>query len=183
MNAWHDIDQNRIKPHDFLAFVEISKGEKTKYELDKDSGLLILDRVLYTSTHYPASYGFIPRTFADDGDPLDVLILCNEPIQPMVLVRCYAIGVINMIDNDKLDEKIIAIPFNDPTFNTYKDIADLPPHIFEEMRHFFTVYKQLEGKETAVDEVMGAEEAREIIAETIENYKNMPIRNMRHENT
>jgi len=171
MNAWHDIDQSRIKPDDFLAFIEISKGEKTKYELDKSSGYLILDRVLYTSTHYPASYGFIPKTLADDDDPLDVLILCNYSIQPMVLVRCYPIGVIFMDDNNKRDEKIIAIPFNDPTFNSYKDISDLPAHIFEEMRHFFTVYKQLEGKNTAVEELLGAQEARITIGKTIENYK------------
>ena len=171
MNAWHDIDETRITPENFLAFIEISKGEKTKYELDKDSGFLILDRVLYTSTHYPASYGFIPKTLADDGDPLDVLILCNESIQPMVLVNCYPIGVINMIDNDSMDEKIIAIPFNDPTFNSYKDITDLPKHIFDEMRHFFEVYKQLECKKTAVDEVMDAEKAREIIRQSIVNYK------------
>jgi inorganic pyrophosphatase len=171
MNVWHDIDEKRINPEDFLAVVEISAGEKTKYELDKKSGLLILDRVLYTSTHYPASYGFIPRTLADDCDPLDVLILCNEPIQPMVLVHCYPIGVITMIDNGRLDEKIIAIPFNDPTYNSYKNITDLPAHIFEEMRHFFAVYKQLEGKETAVEEVMTENKAREIIAQCIENYK------------
>jgi inorganic pyrophosphatase len=171
MNVWHDIDDKRINPESFLAIVEISKGEKTKYELDKESGLLILDRVLYTSTHYPASYGFIPRTLADDGDPLDVLILCNVPIQPMVLVHCYPIGVINMNDNNSRDEKIIAIPFNDPTYNSYTDITDLPAHIFEEMRHFFSVYKELEGKTTAVDEVMHAEKAREIIKQSIENYK------------
>ena len=172
MNSWHDIDQNRIEPHDFLAFVEISKGERTKYELDKKSGYLILDRVLYTSTHYPANYGFIPKTLADDDDPLYVLILCNEAIKPMVLVRCYPIGVIKMEDNDSQDEKIIAIPFNDPTYNSYRSIADLPAHIFEEMRHFFTVYKQLEGKSTAVAEVMGVEEAHEVIQQSINNYKN-----------
>ncbi|MCL1822983.1 MAG: inorganic diphosphatase [Oscillospiraceae bacterium] len=171
MNVWHDIDAKRINPENFIAFVEISKGEKTKYELDKKSGLLILDRILYTSTHYPANYGFIPKTLADDGDPLDVLILCNEPIQPQVLVHCYAIGVINMNDNDSRDEKIIAIPFNDPTYNTYKSISELPAHIFEEMRHFFSVYKQLEGKTTAVDEVMDEHKAREIIQQTIDNYK------------
>jgi inorganic pyrophosphatase len=171
MNAWHDIDDNRITPEKFLAFVEISAGQKTKYELDKKTGYLILDRVLYTSTHYPASYGFIPKTLADDDDPLDVLILCNEPIQPMVLVYCYPIGIINMIDSERNDEKIIAIPVNDPTYNTYKNITDLPAHIFEQMRHFFAVYKQLEGKTTAVDEVMNADKAREVIKQSIENYK------------
>jgi inorganic pyrophosphatase len=171
MNVWHDIDADRISPDNFLAYIEISRGEKTKYELDKDSGYLILDRILYTSTHYPENYGFIPKTLADDGDPLDVLILCNESIQPMVLVNCYPIGVISMIDGDSMDDKIIAIPFSDPTYNSYTNISELPAHIFAEMRHFFMVYKQLEGKKTAVEEVMGVDKAREIIRQSIESYK------------
>ena len=104
MNIWHDIDKERVTPNDFLAVIEISKGSKSKYELDKKTGVLILDRILYTSTHYPANYGFIPKTLADDGDPLDVLVLCNEPLVPLVLVQCYPIGVINMIDNGKMDQ-------------------------------------------------------------------------------
>ena len=170
MNIWHDISSDRINPEDFIAVIEIEKGSKKKYELDKQTGLIILDRILYTSTHYPANYGFIPRTYADDGDPLDVLVLTNEAIDPLVLVRCYPIGVITMIDNGKNDEKIIAIPFDDPNYNTYKDISDLPAHLFEEMRHFFSVYKQLEGKETAVDEVRGHKAALEIIKQCIDNY-------------
>ncbi|MCH5204875.1 MAG: inorganic diphosphatase [Oscillospiraceae bacterium] len=170
MNVWHDINPSKITPEDFLSVVEIEKGSKKKYELDKETGLIKLDRILYTSTHYPANYGFIPRTLADDGDPLDVLILCNEPIDPLVLVQCYPIGVITMIDNGRNDEKIIAIPFEDPTFNSYKKIEELPAHIFQEMRHFFSVYKQLEDKETAVDEVMGQEAAVEVIRQSIENY-------------
>ena len=114
MNIWHDINPDRITPNDFMAVIEIEKGSKKKYELDKQTGLIVLDRILYTSTHYPANYGFIPRTLADDGDPLDVLVLCNEPIDPLVLVQCYPIGVITMLDNGKNDEKIIAIPFEDP---------------------------------------------------------------------
>ena len=151
MNIWHDINPDRITPNDFMAVIEIEKGSKKKYELDKQTGLIVLDRILYTSTHYPANYGFIPRTLADDGDPLDVLVLCNEPIDPLVLVQCYPIGVITMLDNGKNDEKIIAIPFEDPTYNAYRGIEALPSHLFEEMRHFFSVYKQLEGKETAVN--------------------------------
>ena len=170
MNIWHDVNPERITPYDFLAVVEIEKGSKKKYELDKETGLIRLDRILYTSTHYPANYGFIPRTLADDGDPLDVLILCNEPIDPLVLVQCYAIGVITMLDNGKNDEKIIAIPFEDPTYNAYRGIEALPSHIFEEMRHFFSVYKQLEGKETAVNEVMGQKQAVEIIKQCIDTY-------------
>lgn len=171
MNIWHDVNKNRILPQDFLAVIEISKGSKNKYELDKESGVLILDRILYTSTHYPANYGFIPKTLADDGDPLDVLVLCNEPIQPMVLVQCYPIGVITMVDNGKNDEKIIAIPFEDPTYNSYRSIEALPQHIFQEMQHFFTVYKQLENKHTAVNEVMGQKAAVEVIRQSIENYQ------------
>ena len=170
MNIWHDISPERIKPEDFISVIEIEKGSKKKYELDKETGFIILDRILYTSTHYPANYGFIPRTLADDGDPLDVLVLSNESIDPLVLVRCYPIGVITMLDNGKNDEKIIAIPYEDPTYNTYFDIADLPAHIFEEMRHFFSVYKQLEGKSTAVDEVQGHEKALEMSKKSVTTY-------------
>lgn len=169
-NIWHDISPDRISAEDFVCVIEISKGSKKKYELDKETGYIILDRILYTSTHYPANYGFIPRTFGDDGDPLDVLLLCSEPLEPLTLVRAYPIGVIKMIDNGRNDEKIIAIPFNDPTYNNYSDITDLPKHIFDEMRHFFSVYKMLENKETAVDEVKDKKTAVEIINEAIENY-------------
>lgn len=170
MNIWHDINPDRIKPEDFLAVIEIEKGSKKKYELDKETGLIILDRILYTSTHYPANYGFIPRTYADDGDPLDVLVLCSEPIEPLVLVRAYPIGVISMIDNNDADEKIIAIPFEDPTYNSYRSIEALPNHIFNEMQHFFRVYKELEGKATAVSEVQGQKEAIDVIRKAIAHY-------------
>lgn len=146
MNIWHDIDSSRITPEDFMVVIEIPKGSKTKYELDKQTGALRLDRILHTSTHYPANYGFIPRTYADDFDPLDVLVLCSEIIYPMTLVRCYPIGVITMLDSGRNDEKIIAIPFDDPTHNSYKDISELPHHIFDEMSHFFSVYKSLENQ-------------------------------------
>lgn len=172
MNIWHDISAERIKDNNFVAVIEISKGSKMKYELDKETGLIILDRVLYTSTHYPASYGFIPRTYAEDGDPLDVLVLCSEPVNSMAMVKCYPIGVISMIDNGAPDDKIIAIPFNDPTYNSYHDIGELPEHLFNEMSHFFKVYKQLEGKETAVDEIKGSFAAKRIISECIERYNN-----------
>lgn len=170
-NIWHDIGPERISSEDFMVVVEISKGSKNKYELDKDTGLLMLDRILYTSTHYPANYGFIPRTFADDGDPLDALVLCSEPIAPMTLVRCYPIGAIKMIDSGENDEKIIAIPFGDPMYNSFRDITDLPEHVFNEMTHFFSVYKTLENKDTAVDEVIGSAEVTEIIEHTMKRYK------------
>ncbi|HBL81444.1 MULTISPECIES: inorganic diphosphatase [Congzhengia] len=170
MNIWHDINPKRISKDNFVAIIEISKGSKNKYELDKETGILKLDRILYTSTHYPANYGFIPRTYADDLDPLDVLVLCSESIHPLTMVNCYPIGVISMIDNGYADEKIIAIPFNDPNYNTYTDISQIPAHIFNEMTHFFTVYKELEGKQTAVSEMKGAADAVSIIDKALISY-------------
>ena len=171
MNIWHDIGEERIQPDNFIAVIEIEKSSKVKYELDKQTGMLLLDRILYTSTHYPASYGFIPRTYADDGDPLDVLVFCTEPISPLSLVQVYPIGVITMIDDGRMDEKIIAIPFGDPTYNCYRSIDALPYHIFSEMRHFFKVYKELENKTTAVKEVKSQREAVEIVQKAIDMYK------------
>ena len=170
-NIWHDVSSERINPTDFIAVIEIEKGSKNKYELDKETGTIILDRILYTSTHYPANYGFIPKTYADDGDPLDVLVLCSEQIHSMSLVRCYPIGVITMLDGGKLDEKIVAIPFEDPNYNSYKDISEVPKHVFDEMKHFFSVYKTLESKETAIDEVKGVLDAVAIIEDAIDAYK------------
>lgn len=169
-NIWHDVSPERIKPNDFLCVIEIPKGSRKKYELDKETGYIILDRVLYTSTHYPANYGFIPRTYGDDNDPLDVLLICAEDLEPLTLVRAYPIGIIAMVDNGHRDEKIIAIPYNDPNYNMYKSIDELPRHIFDEMRHFFAVYKNLEDKETAVEEVANAETAIQIIEEAIVRY-------------
>lgn len=171
MNIWHDINKERINADNFIAVIEISKESKMKYELDKETGMLRLDRVLYTSTHYPASYGFIPLTYAGDNDPLDVLVLCQSPINPMTLVECYPIGVVKMIDQDEVDEKIIAIVKNDPSLNCYKDISELPKHIFDEISHFFNVYKTLEGKTTYVKEILNSENAKEIIQHSIINYQ------------
>ena len=170
MNIWHDINRERIKQKAFDVVIEISKGSKMKYELDKETGMLKLDRVLHTSTHYPANYGFIPLTYAEDNDPLDALVLCAEQIEPMTLVHCYPIGVISMLDNGAPDHKIIAIPFGDPTYNSYKDIDQLPSHIFEEIKHFFRVYKTLENKETVVDEAKDADCAIEIVENAIDGY-------------
>lgn len=170
MNIWHDMSPKRINVNDFFAVIEIEKGSKCKYEMDKETGILKLDRILYTSTHYPANYGFIPRTYADDLDPLDVLLLCSEKIRPMTMVRCYPIGVMTMMDSGRSDEKIIAVPFDDPTYNSYTDISQIPQHKFDEIRHFFKVYKELEGKETVVNEFRGAEEAQKIIKSAIDGY-------------
>jgi inorganic pyrophosphatase len=169
-NIWHDISPKRITPSEFMCVIEIPKGSKKKYELDKETGYLMLDRILYTSTHYPANYGFIPRTYGDDKDPLDVLLLCAETLEPMTLVKAKPIGVISMIDNGQGDEKIIAVPSNDPTYNHYTDISELPKHIFDEMSHFFTVYKNLENKQTAVNEVMGRDAAVQIVQKAIDDY-------------
>ncbi len=172
MNIWHDINPNRIAIDDFIAVIEIPKGSKEKYELDKETGRLILDRVLHTSTHYPANYGFVPLTLAGDGDPMDVLVLCSQPLVPLSMVRCYPIGVITMNDGGEMDEKIIAIPFSDPNYNCYKNMGELPQHIFNEMQHFFSVYKQLEHKSTTVSEVYSKETALKVLADSMQNYKN-----------
>ena len=143
MNIWHDISKERITENQFESLIEIPKGCKAKYELDKETGLLRLDRMLYTSTVYPSNYGFIPRTLADDGDPLDVLVLCEGAIYPMTLVTCRPIGVIKMVDSGDLDEKIIAVAVNDPNYKHIYDIKELPKHVYEEMMHFFVTCTKL----------------------------------------
>ena len=171
MNIWHDIDEKEITPEFFTAVIEIPKNSQCKYELDKDTGLLKLDRVLYTSTHYPANYGFIPRTYADDKDPLDVLVLCSPEIYPMTLIKVRPIGVMQMIDSGAIDDKIIAVPVFEPTAMGYNTVDDLPSHMFDEIMHFFSVYKQLENKETNIKSLFGKEKAIEIIKQAIADYK------------
>lgn len=170
MNIWHDMDPKQISPNDFSAVIEIPKGSNCKYEMDKYTGLLRLDRVLYTSTHYPANYGFIPRTFADDGDPLDVLVLCADSIYPMTLIRAFPIGGVRMIDGGRIDDKIIAIPFSDPTYHGIQEIAQLPSHIFDEIMHFFSVYKQLENKQTDVQTLYDRATAEKIVQDAMDSY-------------
>jgi inorganic pyrophosphatase len=170
MNAWHDFHPSRVTPDKFVCVIEIPKGSKKKYELDKDTGMIILDRILFTSTHYPANYGFIPRTMSQDGDPLDVLVLCQEALDPLTVVECFPIGVLNMIDGTEVDEKIIAIPFGDPSLNSFQDIHELPVHQFQEIRHFFEVYKHLENKVTLVEEIMDRAAAIKAISECIGRY-------------
>ncbi len=170
MNIWKDINPERITPEDFVACIEIEQGSKNKYELDKETGLIILDRVLFTSTHYPMNYGFIPRTLSDDKDPLDVFVLCSQPIEKMSLVRCYPIGVVFMIDNEERDEKIIAIPFGDPQYNGYRDISELPEHIIQELKHFLSVYKSLENKKVKVLEVGSHDVAKKTIEDNIRTF-------------
>lgn len=171
MNIDELISANRITPDDFVAYIEIEQGSKNKYEIDKQTGLIILDRVLYTSTHYPTNYGFIPRTLSGDGDTLDVFVLCSQPIEKMSLVRCYPIGVIKMLDSKSCDEKIVAIPFGDPQYNYYKDISRLPPHLVDEISHFLEVYKQLENKKVVVQEIGDCKQAKKIIARCKKEYQ------------
>ncbi|MBR2370412.1 MAG: inorganic diphosphatase [Clostridia bacterium] len=171
MNIWHDIDPKHITADDFVALIEIPKGSSCKYELDKETGLIKLDRVLYTATHYPANYGFIPITYADDNDPLDVLVLCSAPVYPMTLIRVYPIGVMRMLDGGSVDDKIIAVPFSDPSYFGIKSIEELPGHIFDEIMHFFSVYKQLEHKQTAVKSLYGPGEAKKVIQAAIDSYR------------
>ena len=174
MNIWHDMDPTAITPEDFTAVIEIPKGSKCKYELDKFTGLLKLDRVLYTSTHYPANYGFIPRTFADDGDPLDVLVLCAEPIYPLTLIRVYPIGVMRMIDGGKMDDKVIAIPFSDPSYLGITSIDELPAHIFDEIMHARDTYFILQDFDAYVK---GQEKINELYQDK-ENWQRMCLINI-----
>lgn len=170
-NILHSISRARITPEHFLACIEIPAGSKNKYELDVESGALMLDRILYTSTHYPQNYGFIPRTWGNDEDPLDVLVLCSASIVPMALCRCYPIGLLNMVDSGEGDEKIIAICENDPFFSSYKTISDLPAHILDEISHFFRRYKELEhGKSTTISGYQGKREAMQCIARARKRY-------------
>lgn len=167
MNIWHHIEKDRIEPEEFYACIEISKGSRNKYELDKKTGLLKLDRVLYTSMIYPANYGFIPRTLAADNDPLDVMVLCQESIRPMTLVKCKPIGMVIMTDSDCDDEKIVCVPVGDPAYCNYNDISELPAHTFEKMIHFFEFYKTLEGKTVRIE---GAPQGRDVAVATIRKY-------------
>ena len=180
MNIWKDINPERVKPDDFVACIEIQQGDKTKYELDKETGCLIMDRVLYTSTHYPMNYGFIPLTYCGDNDPLDVFVLCSQPLERLCLVRCFPIGVVIMTDRNDRDEKVIAIPYGDPQYNEYYDISQLPQHIFDELMHFLKVYKQLENKNVEVKELGNRDRALAIIQESLDLYQKEILNKQQH---
>ncbi|MDR3021683.1 MAG: inorganic diphosphatase [Clostridiales bacterium] len=171
MNIWHDVEKSRVGVEDFIVVIEISRGSKIKYELDKQTGLMRLDRVLKTSMQYPANYGFIPRTLSSDGDPLDVFVLGNESINSGTIVQCYPVGVINLIDDGDCDEKVIAIPYCNFHFNQYKDVADLPPYICPEIEHFLSQYKANENKKVVRGDTNGADFAKQYIFEAILRYK------------
>ncbi|UCE23603.1 MAG: inorganic diphosphatase [Candidatus Zixiibacteriota bacterium] len=169
-NPWHDVSPGENVEESFFAVIEIPKGSKNKYELDKKTGLLLADRVLYSSVHYPANYGFIPRSYCDDGDPLDVLVLCQESITPLCIVECLPIGVITMTDEKGQDDKIIAVHANDPAYNSYHDISALPPHVIKELQRFFEDYKILEHKEVKIDTLRGRLDAVNSIKDALKLY-------------
>ena len=171
LHPWHDVDPGPGTPQEFNAVIEIPSGSNVKYELDKQTGLIKLDRVLYSAVFYPANYGFIPRTFAEDDDPLDVLVLCQEPVVPLTIVRSRGIGGIAMLDSGKKDFKVIAVAESDPEFNSYTDISELPKHRLVTLRRFFEDYKVLEHKEVAVDEVEGADSSYPVIRDALARYR------------
>ena len=171
MNLFTEFNPELIKKDDFISIIEITKGSKNKYELDKQTGALRLDRILHTATHYPANYGFIPCTYAEDGDPLDVLLLASEPILPLTEVHSRPIGVLKMIDQGDTDEKIIAICQEDPFYNSYETISELPDHIIEEIKFFFETYKVLENKPTSVTSIESRNEAIKIIQKCIKAFE------------
>jgi len=171
-NPWHDVPPGEETPRGIVpAIIEIPMGSSNKYELDKETGLLKLDRVLYSAVHYPANYGFIPQTLADDGDPLDVLVLGAEPVYPLTLVKARAIGLMVMKDQDELDHKIIAVHVNDPEYSSYRDVHQLPPHRLAVLKRFFEDYKILEKKAVIVDEILSAVEALPVITEALATYR------------
>jgi inorganic pyrophosphatase len=172
-HPWHDIGIEEPIEAGFPAFIEIPKGSKLKYELDKETGLLRVDRVLFSAVHYPANYGFIPRTYCDDGDPLDVLVLCQEDVVPMCIMRARAIGRMQMRDEKGLDDKIIAVHLDDPAMRDYTHIRELPPHSLVELKRFFEDYKQLEDKRVEVHEFDGPEEANQVIREALVGYERL----------
>ena len=174
MHPWHDcpIDETQIESV-FPVVIEIPKGSTNKYELDKETGLLKLDRVLYSAVYYPADYGFIPRTYCGDGDPLDVLVLGQEPVYPLTIVEARAIGVMRMRDEKGIDDKIVAVSVRDPAYSEYRDKTELPSHVVRQVRRFFEDYKVLEHKQVVVEDMLGPEDAVRIIKEALEMYRQL----------
>jgi inorganic pyrophosphatase len=174
MHPWHDsyVDDALVE-NAFPVIIEVPKGSKNKYELDKETGLLRLDRVLYSAVHYPADYGFIPRTYCDDGDPLDALVLSQEPVHPLTIVEARAIGVMRMRDEKGIDDKIVAVSVRDPAFAEYTNKAQLPNHMLREIRRFFEDYKVLEHKQVIVEDMLGLDDAVRIIREALDLYRKL----------
>lgn len=169
-HPWHDVTPGERLPSQFVVVVEIPAGSNVKYELDKETGLLKLDRVLYSAVHYPANYGFIPQTYAEDDDPLDVLVLCQEPVAPLTLVHARAIGLMTMLDAGKRDHKVLAVAIHDPEYNGFHEAAQLAPHRLALLRRFFQDYKTLEGKAVEVDDFQPAAAALPVIEQALERY-------------
>ena len=170
MHPWHDVSPGKELPRDFQALIEIPLGSNVKYELDKETGLLKVDRIIHSAVFYPANYGFIPQTLAEDDDPLDVLVLCQETVVPLTIIHARTIGLMTMLDAGKQDHKIIAIATQDPEFNSYHEAAEMPSHRLLMLRRFFQDYKQLEGKAVEVDEIRPAAEAHPIILDALHRY-------------
>ena len=181
MHPWHDIYvDDQLVDKAFPVVIEVPKGSKNKYELDKETGFLRLDRVLYSAVHYPANYGFIPRTFCDDGDPLDVLVLGQEPVYPLTIVEARAVGVMRMRDDKGLDDKILAVNVHDPAVSEYHDLAQLQPHVSREIQRFFQDYKVLEQKIVEVEHFIGLNEALAIIRDALELYRKLRRGELKH---
>jgi len=170
-HPWHDVPIGSEAPDEFNIVIEVSKGSKVKYEIDKETGLLEVDRILYSSVVYPENYGFIPQTLADDDDPLDVLVLMQEPVLPLSVLKVRPIGLLPMVDEGENDENIICVHVDDPEYETYKHVNEFPEHRLKEIKQFFKEYKQLEEKEVRVGDVSGPEDAAEYIQHAIEKYK------------
>jgi inorganic pyrophosphatase len=170
MHPWHDVTPGGRLPGEFMTVIEIPMGSSVKYELDKETGMLRLDRILYSAVYYPANYGFIPQTLAEDGDPLDVLVLCQEPVAPLTLVNARAIGLMTMIDAGKKDHKILAVAVDDPEYNGFREANELPPHRLSLLRRFFQDYKTLEGKAVEVDEFQPADATKPVIEDSLTQY-------------
>ena len=171
MHPWHDIDPGSGAPVIVKSIIEIPKGSKGKYELDKNSGLLRLDRVLFSSVHYPANYGFIPQTYCDDHDPLDILVICSIDVIAMCIIEAKVIGAMEMVDGSERDDKIIAVASHDMSVNYINDLSELPPHTLVELKRFFEDYKKLEHKDVIVEQFMNREKAFGIIQEAIKLYR------------
>ncbi|MGE5109973.1 MAG: inorganic diphosphatase [Acidobacteriaceae bacterium] len=170
IHPWHDITPGEHLPSEFNAVIEIPFGSSVKYELDKQSGLIKLDRVLYSAVYYPANYGFIPQTLAEDDDPLDVLVFCQEPVVPLTLIQARTVGLMTMIDAGKKDHKIISVAMQDPEFNSYREAAEMPEHRLLMLRRFFQDYKMLEGKKVEVNEFQPAAAAFPVIEDALHRY-------------